>query len=282
MSNQIFQASPTENPSFAVKKLRHHNEDAFNVEVANLKRFSAKDHLHLIKLLVTYSWREHYFLLFPWADGNLKDFWERHPHPSSLRRNYQLVLWFAKQCLGIAEGLKMIHALDNPNTGGLDSGSVSQIHGRHGDLKPENVLWFKEYQEKDPNDLGVLKISDFGLTQFHGTRSKSFTNADRVAVTGTYRAPEYDIKKMVSQSYDIWSLGCVFLEFVTWYLLGWEKLDEFSRNRMEEHAAEIKEDVFFNFVNTRDSNGRAETGASAKTSVANVCSPDPNLQILSS
>ena len=41
---------------------------------------------------------------------------------------------------------------------------------------------------------------------------------------------------------------------------------------MEEHVSEIKEDVFFNFVNMVDDRGQTHTGALAKTSVANVCS----------
>jgi len=162
--------------------------------------------------------------------------------------------------------------LDKPNS--VDQGpgtSTHQVHGRHGDLKPENILWFKEYQDKDPSkSMGVLKISDFGLTRFHRTVSKSHVNAEGVAVTGTYRAPEYDINKVVSQSYDIWSLGCVILEFVTWYLLGWEEVDEFSRNRVKEHITDYKEDVFFNFVNMKDKYGITQIGARAKKSVADV------------
>jgi serine/threonine protein kinase len=236
-----------------------------------LKRFSAKDHLHLIKLLVTFSWREQYYLLFPWADGNLLDFWKLYPKPSDLPREYRLTLWLAEQCLGIAEGLKMIHTLDKPDAEDLDHGSALQIHGRHGDLKPENILWFKPYQNGDQNCfMGVLKISDFGLTRFHRTMSKSHINAETVGVTGTYRAPEYDVAKLVSQSYDIWTLGCVILEFVTWYLVGWEQVDKFSENRTKEHQSEFKEDVFFNFVNIKDDYGRTQIGARAKRSVADV------------
>lgn len=242
-----------------------------------MKRFSASDHLHLIKLLVTFKWREQYYLLFPWADGNLQDFWQLYPNTSDLKREYHLTLWFARQCLGIAEGLKMIHTLDKSDMEDSYPRGAHQIHGRHGDLKPENILWFKAYHDKDPL-MGVLKISDFGLTRFHGTLSKSHINAEGVGVTGTYRAPEYDIYKVVSQSYDIWTLGCVVLEFVTWYLLGWEGVDRFSKNRATEHVSEfVKEDVFFNFVNMKDDHGRTQTGARAKLSVANVCLLDPIL-----
>jgi serine/threonine protein kinase len=166
----------------------------------------------------------------------------------------------------------MIHNLDVPDTEDLDPTAAYQTHGRHGDLKPKNILWFREYHDKDPSYQGVLKISDFGLTRFHGPRSYSHINGEAVAVAGTYRAPEHDIRKMISQSYDFWTLGCVFLEFVTWYLLGWEEVDKFSKSRMEEHISEIKEDVFFNFVTLVDDRGQAHTGTLAKTSVANVCS----------
>lgn len=33
------------------------DENAFRKEVENLKRFSQRDYLHLIKLLGTYEWR---------------------------------------------------------------------------------------------------------------------------------------------------------------------------------------------------------------------------------
>ena len=166
----------------------------------------------------------------------------------------------------------MIHTLEKPDVEDADHASAHQVHGRHGDLKPENILWFKDYQDNDSSgSMGVLKISDFGLTRFHGTMSVSNSNVENVGFTGTYRAPEYDIYKKVSQSYDIWTLGCVILEFATWYLLGWEAVDRFSQSRSTEHVAEVKEDVFFNFVNMVDVSGRTQLGARAKRSVFDVC-----------
>jgi serine/threonine protein kinase len=268
------QATLDENPNFALKHLRHNSSEDFRTEVENLKRFSAKDHLHLIKLLVTFSWGEQYYLLFPWADGNLLDFWKSNPKPSNPLLGHQVALWFSKQCLGIVEGLKMIHTLDTPLTGDLSDVSSRQIHGRHGDLKPENILWFKSYQDTDTSCfMGVLKISDFGLTRFHGPMSKSHVDARGLGMSPTYRAPEYDIGKQVSQSYDIWTLGCVLLEFVTWYLLGWDEVDIFSKERTLDDDIEFKdlrEDAFFNYVKLADDNGRI--GARAKKSVADVSS----------
>ncbi|KAE9364084.1 kinase-like protein [Stipitochalara longipes BDJ] len=270
-------ATHNENPPFAVKRLRHDNYDAFNAEVSNLKRFAAKDHLHLIKLLLTFHWHGQYYLLFPWADGNLLDFWKMYPSSTEPSRDYQLALWLSEQCLGIAEGLKMIHTADKPTPADPTHDSTYQLHGRHGDLKPENILWFRQYL-KEPDQsclMGLLKISDFGLTSFHRTMSRSHIDAGGVPVSPTYRAPEYDVAKMLSQSYDIWSFGCVVLQFVAWYLLGWEEVDRFSQNRTKEDNSEVKEDVFFNFVIIKDGNGRAQTAAIAKQSVVdefrNLC-----------
>jgi serine/threonine protein kinase len=279
-SNSI-QAPVNDNPSYAVKRLRHNNLDAFNAEVSNLKRFSAKDHLHLIRLLITFSWRDQYYLLFPWADGNLLDFWKAHPKAVFPKRDYLLAWWFSKQCLGIAEGLKMIHTADRPGSTSTGHVPAHQIYGRHGDLKPENILWFKAYQDAEESSfMGLLKISDFGLTRFHRTVSKSHVDAKSIGISATYRAPEYDIAKVVSQSYDIWTLGCVLLEFVTWYLLGWEEVEVFCRKRMADNESEIWEDDFFNFVNIPDGNGNLSTGARAKRSVANVSTMGSRLTVV--
>jgi serine/threonine protein kinase len=159
------QAHPDDNPSYAVKRLRHNNYEAFSAEVSNLKRFSERDHVHLIKLLVTFSWREQFYLLFPWADGNLLDFWQMFPQPSSPERDRNMAVWFSEQCLGIVQGLEMIHMADSPSTEDLTKVSGHQLHGRHGDLKPENILWFKPYQDTHRNHFGVLKISDFGFVK---------------------------------------------------------------------------------------------------------------------
>lgn len=35
-------------------------------------------------------------------------------------------------------------------------------------------------------------------------------------------------KVRIDQSYDVWTLGCVYLEFVTWYLMGYRAIREES------------------------------------------------------
>ncbi|KAF4456657.1 general substrate transporter [Fusarium austroafricanum] len=138
-------------------------------------------------------------------------------------------------------------------------------HGRHGDLKPENILWFRDFNSSEKGySLGTLKISDFGLTKFHGTHSRSRINTEGLGGSPTYRAPEYDVHNEVSQSYDIWSLACVLLEFATWYLEGWEEVENFSKLRKDEDRNPVMgEDTFFNHIQTSST-----ISAKAKRSVA--------------
>lgn len=226
-----------------------------------MKRFSGKSHEHLIKLLATFLWRDQFYLIFPWADGNLLDFWKLHPQPPDATKDPRMARWLSEQCLGLVDGLKSIHNGDNQK-----SKSGNYIHGRHGDLKPENILWFKD--RTDERSFGTLKISDFGLARFHRTQSNTMFKA--VAISRTYRPPEYDIAHMVSQSFDIWTLGCLLLEFVTWYLFGWEEIESFSMERAAEDRRELREDVFFHSMQIMADDGVLTLGAKAKQSVVDV------------
>ncbi|KAJ0164821.1 Cyclin-dependent kinase E-1 [Colletotrichum tanaceti] len=100
--------------------------------------------------------------------------------------------------------------------------------GRHGDLKPENILLFPDVGD-DPR--GILKITDFGQAELHSATSKTY-HRSKGFDTLTYRPPEIDTPpQFIRQSSDIWLLGCIFLEFLTWMLGGAEYLEEFTNRR---------------------------------------------------
>lgn len=217
---------------FAIKelKLRRGRHEAIA-----LKRLNNKQHPHLIRLLATYTYENLFHLIFPWADGNLGEFWEtRSQQYPRQDRDPSLVIWMAKQILGLARALQLIHycETDKTNLQGLSPEELKRLHGRHGDLKPENILWFKDDHLGEKDSMGVLKIADFGFADFHSKFSKSRVRRSAVpGVTYTYSAPEYDVSQQVSPQFDIWSFGCVLLQFVVWYLYGWEGIDEFSKKR---------------------------------------------------
>ena len=167
----------------------------------------------------------------------------------------ETVLWSIKQMLGTADGLYQIHAFEvqydldvqsnllTPGIAGrLSVKAGEEKYGRHGDIKAENLLWFKEEN--------VLKITDFGLGRFHGRDSRSGIDPRKVAGTLTYEPPECTTGKSVSRVYDIWSMGCLYLEFITWLMEGNNKIDEFANARGKPGAyAEVSDDNFFTVIN---------------------------------
>ncbi|KAF5505070.1 putative cyclin-dependent kinase 8 [Colletotrichum siamense] len=220
----------TSKNTFAIKRLQDStSKEAFQKEVQILKRFSGDAHPHLISLLATFERSGIFYLIFPWAGADLKTYWEsKNPRPAY---NVETVIWMAEQCGGLAEGLTRLHQYETglndktdspkneylaPNVflnGGKDSGRPGPLYGRHGDIKPENILWFPD--PKVPGHKGTLKISDFGLSELNSRYSKS--QRSQVPNSPGYRPPECDLrKKIIKQSYDIWTLGCLYLEFITW------------------------------------------------------------------
>ncbi|TVY20106.1 Cyclin-dependent kinase 6 [Lachnellula arida] len=260
-------------PLVAVKQLFSPNETEFQKELTILKALGSKSspHPHLIKLLATYKREEKYHLMFPYANANLRTYWEERPKPSF---DEATVSWSMRQMTGIANALNLIHnfsvtiPLNVPGAGEvrvkedvkLSVRRGEELFGRHGDIKPENVLWFKESCESK-DAMGVLQIADFGLGRFHGRDSRSKVPPDGVFSSPTYEPPECKLRHPVSRAYDIWSLGCLYLEFITWLLRGSAEIEGFSNFRGRDSPnSGVNEDRFF----TMDEEG---TGATVRDEV---------------
>ncbi|KAF3805940.1 hypothetical protein GCG54_00013614, partial [Colletotrichum gloeosporioides] len=241
--------------SFAIKELHGVTEKAYKQEIQLFENIGArsptKEPEHLIQLQFSYLHGDRYFLVFPWADGNLRQFWEKHERNP---KNKNGIMWLLHQCKNLTTGLHKVHtltSLHDPSKAGpkytwseIQQGKFKRW-GRHGDIKPENILWFQEYETfKD-----FLVISDFGLTSFNTTESRSKVRAESIlGCSGTYRPPELDLGEDISPKYDVWSLGCVFLEFVSWFLLGFsatQKAFTDSRVNCEKEFKQVSEDKFF-------------------------------------
>ena len=161
--------------------------------------------------------------MFLWADGgNLRDFWIENPKPILTAA---LVKNIIEQLRGMAEALQKLH------------GYRDQYHYRHGDLKPENIL---NFPDPDKSRIGTFKISDLGSAKHHSvaTRLRERTGGKAFATT-VYQPPESITNKLSPSSrlYDIWSMGCVTLEFMVWVLYGYEELKKFTtgiKGKLEE------------------------------------------------
>ncbi|KAL6704962.1 hypothetical protein ACN47E_007507 [Coniothyrium glycines] len=133
-------------------------------------------------------------------------------------------------------------------------------YGRHGDINPGNILWFNNSTGQSDDSKGVLKIADFGQAEVNSYLSK--TKHRFVANTLTYRPPECDANPqkpaLIRQTYDIWCLGCVYLEFATWLLGGQKKLRQFAiaRSTLDELQYGQKTDTFFEGKRDEDTRRR--------------------------
>ncbi|KAK1842114.1 protein kinase domain-containing protein [Colletotrichum chrysophilum] len=229
-----FHHTTKKNTYFAVKQLRGLDSSAYKAELDALQKIHHFEHPNIVNALFSYTHMDSHYFVFSWADCNLRQYWNRHSDCSH-RSGKEVARWTLQQSVGLASGIESLH-----NTG--------PNYGRHGDLKPENILWFSDSDERG-NMLGTLKISDFGLAKFHGEQTQARYAVDaHNCGTAIYSPPEVQQTRRVSQSMDIWSLGCVFLESLTWLASGREGLQALSTSRASTSTGAVQnrfKDAYF-------------------------------------
>lgn len=175
----------------------------FEKELQTLEMMRDLDSPHLIKPIAAYKKGEYKCFVFPWAQGgNLQAFWNDNKSPL----DEKLVRWVLDQMTGMAHAIKLLH----------------ENKTRHGDIKPANILRFQMVDDK--NNLGTLVIADVGVSKVH----EQYTRYRTHPTTSTHGTMSYDPPEMddyangvpVPRIYDIWALGCVFLEFTIWLVFG--------------------------------------------------------------
>ncbi|CAO2649035.1 Nn.00g099840.m01.CDS01 [Neocucurbitaria sp. VM-36] len=254
---------------YAIKVLSSKDVKAFEQEVTILRKLSSErhSHPHLITLLATYRHDDLYHLVFPWADTDLFGYWQRFPDPPEL--GDKIGTWLVEQCRGLAAGLNTIHRYatfsgtsllkffgsgerqakkedqEPPRTESANlTQAVKNLFGRHGDLKPENIIWFPDTQTRGGH--GILKITDFGIARFSTENMWDTWKTGRVPNSPSYRSPECDLDGKLTTACDVWALGCVYLQFITWYFGGYKHVERFGKRRLEhDDRYKMKTDTFF-------------------------------------
>ncbi|ETS77779.1 hypothetical protein PFICI_09841 [Pestalotiopsis fici W106-1] len=223
---------------FAVKMLFTNDKDDFAHEGDILQSLSNKP--RVVNLLATFQYRNKFFFILQWAaGGSLRDMWRQYEDAPPLR---VALPWFMDQAHALAQGLRSIHS---PHKS-FDIGIL------HGDLKPDNVLVFR--RDVPEGEIGgLLKITDFGSAQ--RIMQQPFMQGPNITrgFSRTYRAPEIhmmDQMNGLSLKYDIWGLGCTYLEMICWLFLGREGVEDFATSRVNEDRGiesgyQIKEDKYF-------------------------------------
>lgn len=171
-------------------------------------------HPNIIQLLTAYTIKENHNFLFPLAEGNLKALLSRNERPSGFQDDNQ----FFHALYRLASAIEAVHNYFSKEF------NLRQI-GCHNDLKPANVLYCN----------GALILCDFGLSRLvrEADGSKSlYRNGG-----GEYMAPECvsiddDFESLeVGRSSDMWSLGCILSEILTYVKKGHSGVTAFSAKR---------------------------------------------------
>jgi serine/threonine protein kinase len=193
--------------------------DDWRKEVSALHMMNTLENNHIVRFMTAFTRGrldnlEHY-VMFEWADGgNLDNLWDEFSTPTL---SVALIEWVVKQLHGLAKALAAAH----------------EIIYRHGDLKPANILWFRE-----GDGYGILKIGDWGEAKGHDiatalrhdTTAKYATRRYEPPETGLQSSQDPGTRNVRSRLYDIWGLGCITLEFVIWLLYGRSGLKTFNRS----------------------------------------------------
>ena len=212
--------------------------DSFRRELDNLKRVHGM-HSHIISLLASWTQGGYGALLLPYADCDLDEYWRQESHKTiwdveKEAIDLETVSWMSNQILGLTEALATIHSPHRQ--------SSTWKYGRYGDVKPKNILWFPSTSQ----GRGRLVLTDFGSATFHADDIEEGEVAAHVAVSPTYRPPEFDIRDgMASRASDIWSFGCLLLEFVCWALGGEQLLNDFEESRLSPYITGVTSSSFF-------------------------------------
>lgn len=216
------------NDGFALKVLQKEQADiadAYAHEVAQLNSYESSANLHLVKLLASFTYKDKYYMLFPRANCSLEVYWQRQSQPPIW--DLETVIWISQQCKGLVEAMDEIHT---PREN-ITRSQNEKIFGIHGDVKPHNILLFGTLTPT----RGTLVLADMGNSVWYTAQNRS----KDLGRGGDYTYEALEVSygfSSISEASDVWSLGCVFLEMMTWLLGGFSKLEEFRRIRKAEEV----------------------------------------------
>ncbi|GJC78824.1 cyclin-dependent kinase-like 4 [Colletotrichum liriopes] len=208
-------------------------------------------HPHITALLAAFQYRNKFYLILPWAEeGNLRQLWRNKsssPGCPGGVATWCSDSWMAEQCFGIADALAKVHGYGSL----MQKEKGTNQPKLHHDIKPENILCFRNCENSAAPY--ILKLTDFEFSLALGPSGT--IEVEKAIGSKTYRPPEAEFKKSkIGYSWDIWCLGCLYLEFITWAILGWSGVERFGDSRAEEDDDDhigtselrpVQEDVFF-------------------------------------
>ncbi|KAJ3579035.1 hypothetical protein NPX13_g1532 [Xylaria arbuscula] len=256
---------------FVLKTFKKDSSDDSDFEHELKINRRLEQHPRIVPLLTAFQFRDEFHLLFPFAlHGDLQSLWGAYPME---KPDWCTPRWVLTECIGIVEALEHIHTQTPPLL--------------HADIKAPNILCFPpQGADKGPR----LKLSDFGISLMAETNLEF--KVEGIAHTKTYRPPEFETEKTINLNYDVWSLGCVFLEFLTWAMEGLKAMEDFETLRGLEDddprackaVGRTQEDTFFRKAVAKSplfgAKGKRSLGIQRVWDQTKLILPDKNIQSL--
>lgn len=195
----------------------------YEIEIRNLSILKLLRHPNIVEAFSSYVYQDKLNLIFPRArGGTLKDFLSgRRPH--SFMSDTSILVALA----GLCSAVHAVHQF-------VSSSHKLELIGCHHDLKPADILI----------QGSKFVLADFGLSRFKDASESSATPSR--TVHPYYTPPEccvpddHSEKPIIHRSSDIWSLGCIIAEAVTYMLEGVEGIKEFERQRKFQDGSSIR------------------------------------------
>jgi len=205
----------------AIKTRLHQEKEDSERLAATLRFICSKRHPHILQMLATYHRHGKCHVMYRYADCNLREYWGRRTRTSSEVRK-EIFLWSLRQLAGLTSALHLIH--DSLSQRSIDKNHLTS--GLSGNLNPESILWFQSLPHIS-NKNGTLQLG---------------VNFEKASHRNTYDPPF----QFNQRSRDIWSLGCLYLDFMTW-LLTEDEGYEFAKFRTEISSIDdsLNDDCFF-------------------------------------
>lgn len=194
----------------AVKLIRNNDvmRDAAQTEVRLLNELSAKDprdKKHCVRLLDTFTHRNHVALVFEPMQMNLREAMKKFGGKGGI--SIQAVRVFSKHlliALNHLEACGMVHAGKVIVVGRVWPSEVLTEQLLSTDIKPDNIL----LDEKQT----TIKLCDFGSAfKIHDGQH----DPTPYLVSRFYRAPEIVLGLSYDKAVDMWSVGCCLFEMFT-------------------------------------------------------------------
>jgi serine/threonine protein kinase len=195
-----------------------------NEEAEMLFLLGSLRHRNIVELLSSYTHAGVTNLLFSPADLDLHKFLLLPNRASGFDEDMTIF----RAVHGLSSGLAYLHCF-RPRPGGSNNPSEIVMHGYHHDIKPRNIL---------------VRGSDFILADFGLSRLKDEIDDSKTIWKDTTfeygapecRDPESYIPGNVGRALDIWSLGCIFMEILSYIQAGCEGVQSFRDQRVMKGA----------------------------------------------